>query len=141
MPLIITQENGVWQMDKQEIERIRSMVAFGLYRVCLVNGYNSAMFGKFKEEQNRLFDNYISNRSLIEEAEQENEADKEIENLWMEFQTVPMMLGEDHREYLAEEWNDFSKETWVNDILFWFDYNHSKGIRYLENKFGSKYRY
>lgn len=141
MPLTTIQKNGVWQMDKQEIEHIRSMVTFGLYRVCLVNGYDSAMFGKFKDEQNRLFDNYISNRSLIEEGEQENEADKEIESLWIEFQNVSMMLGEDHREYLAEEWNDFSKETWVNDILFWFDNYHSKGIRYLENKFGSKYRY
>ena len=55
-------------MDKEEIERVRSMVTFGLYKVCLVNGYNSEMFGKFKEEQNRLFDNYISNRSLIEES-------------------------------------------------------------------------
>lgn len=68
MLLTTIQKNGVWQMDKEEIERIRSMVTFGLYKVCLVNGYNSAMFGKFKEEQNRLFDNYISNRSLIEES-------------------------------------------------------------------------
>ena len=137
-------------MDKEEIESIRSMVTFGLYKVCLVNGYNSAMFGKFKEEQNRLFDNYISNRDLIEEVKQKNEADKEIESLWMEFQNVPMMLGEDNREYLAEEWNDWSRETWVNDILFWFDNHHSEGIRYLENsegirylenKFGTKYRY
>lgn len=128
-------------MDKEEIERIRSMVTFGLYKVCLMNGYDSAMFGKFKEEQNRLFNNYISNRKLIEEVEQENEADKEIEILWVEFQNVPMILGEDNREYLADEWNDWSKETWVNDILFWFDNNHSKGIRHLENKFGSKYRY
>ena len=128
-------------MDKEEIEHIRNMVTFGLYRVCLANGYDSAMFGKFKEEQNRLFDNYISNRDLIEEIEHENEADKETESLWMEFQNVPTMLGEDNREYLAEEWNDWSKETWVNDILFWFDYHHSKGIKYLENKFGSKYKY
>lgn len=54
-------------MDKEEIEHIRSMVTFGLYRVCLVNGYDSTMFGKFKEEQNRLFDNYISNRDSLKE--------------------------------------------------------------------------
>ena len=55
-------------MDKQEIERVREMVIFGLYRVCLVNGYDSVTFGKLKDEQNRLFDNYISNRSgIIEE--------------------------------------------------------------------------
>ena len=111
-------------MDKEEIERIRSMVTFGLYRVCLMNGYDSAMFGKFKEEQNRLFDNYISNRNLIEEnqmendeTKQKNETDKEIESLWIEFQNVPVMVGEDHREYLAEEWNDWSEETLVYDIL------------------------
>lgn len=51
-------------MDKQEIEHIRSMVTFGLYKVCLANGYDSAMFRKIKEEQNRLFDNYILNRGL-----------------------------------------------------------------------------
>lgn len=60
-------------MDKQEIESIRRMVAFGLYKVCLMNGYNSAMFIKFKEEQNKLFDNYILNRSLIEESRLEKQ--------------------------------------------------------------------
>lgn len=54
-------------MDDKEIESIRSMVTFGLYRVCLANGYDSAMFGKFKDEQNRLFDNYISNRNSLKE--------------------------------------------------------------------------
>lgn len=67
MLLITIQKNGVWQMDKEEIEHIRNMVTFGLYRVCLANRYDSAMFGKFKEEQNRLFDNYISNRDLLKE--------------------------------------------------------------------------
>lgn len=139
-------------MDKQEIESIRNMVISGLYRVCLINGYGSTVFSMLKNEQNRLFENYMCNRdsfekyqrekeNKIEQEAEENESDKEIERLWIEFQNAPMMLGEDHREYLAEEWNDWSKETWVNDILFWFDYNHSKGIRYLEDKFGSKYKY
>ena len=48
-------------MNKKEIEYIRKMVTFGLYKVCLMNGYDTMMFWKFKEEQNRLFDNFINN--------------------------------------------------------------------------------
>ena len=48
-------------MDKEEIERIRSMVIHGVYKVCIMNGYDSTMFVKFKEEQNKLFDNFINN--------------------------------------------------------------------------------
>lgn len=68
MLLTTTQKNGVWQMDKKEIEIIRKMVIFGLYKMCLMNKLDSAMFRKFKDEQNRLFDNYILNRELLEKS-------------------------------------------------------------------------
>lgn len=56
-------------MDKQEIELIKKMVIHGIYKVCLMNGYDSTMFGKFKAEQNRLFDNFILNKSIAEERD------------------------------------------------------------------------
>ena len=56
-------------MDKQEIELIKKMVIHGIYKVCLMNGYDSKIFGKFKDEQVRLFDNYILNKSIAEERD------------------------------------------------------------------------
>ena len=66
MLLTIIQKNGDWQMDKQEIELIKKMVIHGIYKVCLMNGYDSTMFRKFKDEQNILFANYEFNHSLLE---------------------------------------------------------------------------
>lgn len=43
-----------------DIDIIRKMVIHGLYKVCLEKNYGPAVFNKFKAEQNRLFDNYIS---------------------------------------------------------------------------------
>lgn len=56
-------------MDKQEIELIKNMVVHGIYKVCIINGYDSTMFKKFKKEQERIFDNYILNKSILEERE------------------------------------------------------------------------
>ena len=56
-------------MDKQEIELIKKMVIHGIYKVCIMNGYDSTMFGKFKDEQERLFTNYILNKSILEERD------------------------------------------------------------------------
>lgn len=56
-------------MDKQEIELIKKMVIHGIYKVCLMNGYDFKIFGKFKDEQVRLFDNYILNKSIAEERD------------------------------------------------------------------------
>lgn len=55
------------EAENQKIELIRKMVVNGLYRVCLVEGYRPEVFAKLKEEQNRLFDNYIHNQALIRE--------------------------------------------------------------------------
>ena len=63
------QKNGVWQMDKKEIELIKKMVIHGIYKVCIMNGYDSTMFSKFKVEQERLFDNFILNKSIAEERD------------------------------------------------------------------------
>ena len=56
-------------MDKKEIELIKKMVIHGIYKVCIMNGYDSKMFSKFKIEQERLFDNFILNKSIAEERD------------------------------------------------------------------------
>ena len=56
-------------MDKKEIELIKKMVIHGIYKVCIMNGYDSTMFSKLKEEQERVFDNYILNKSMLEERD------------------------------------------------------------------------
>ena len=56
-------------MNKQEIELIKKMVIHGCYKVCIMNGYNSTIFSKLKEEQERLFANYILNKSIAEERD------------------------------------------------------------------------
>lgn len=56
-------------MNKQEIELIKKMVIHGCYKVCIMNGYNSTIFSKLKEEQERLFANYILNKSILEERD------------------------------------------------------------------------
>ena len=56
-------------MNKQEIELIKKTVIHGCYKVCIMNGYNSTIFSKLKEEQERLFANYILNKSIAEERD------------------------------------------------------------------------
>lgn len=56
-------------MNKQEIELIKKMVIHGCYKVCIMNGYNSTIFSKLKEEQERLFANYILNKSIAVERD------------------------------------------------------------------------
>lgn len=51
-------------MDNKELEIIKMMVIHGIYKICLMNNYNPAVFEKFKEEQERLFDNYMINFNL-----------------------------------------------------------------------------
>lgn len=48
-------------IEKERIDQIRKMVVHGLYSVTLKNGYRPEVFSAFKEEQNRLFDNYKAN--------------------------------------------------------------------------------
>ena len=64
-----------------------------------------------------------------------NATDREVEKLWDEFEDVPMELGEDYREYLAMDWQGWSKGTWKEDIWVWFDEHHSMGIGWLMNEY------
>ena len=51
-------------LKREELEIIKMMVIHGIYKICLMNNYNPAVFEKFKEEQERLFDNYMINFNL-----------------------------------------------------------------------------
>lgn len=53
-------------MTKQELEQIREMVIHGLYRTSIVNNYSTRTFTAYKEEQVRLFDQYVENSELEE---------------------------------------------------------------------------
>lgn len=53
-------------MNEQEIELIKKMVIHGIYKVCITNDYGTTIFKKFKEEQERLFDNYVLNNHIKE---------------------------------------------------------------------------
>lgn len=51
-------------MDKQEIELIKNIAIHACYKVCVTNGYASEVFEKLKREQERVFENYISNKNV-----------------------------------------------------------------------------
>ena len=53
-----------------------------------------------------------------------NMTDKEIEELWDEFEDVPI----DEDECLDIDWHDWSKGTHREEIWHWFDKHHSKGV-------------
>ena len=57
--------------EKKQLDLIRKMVIHGLYSVTLKNGYSPDIFKEFKEEQNRLFDNYEANLGLLKKDEVE----------------------------------------------------------------------
>lgn len=61
--------------------------------------------------------------------------DKELENLWKELEDVT--LDEDERGILrlVNDWNGFSKGTDIEDVWYWFDEHHSKGVGYLMNEY------
>ena len=58
-----------------ELQTIRNMVIHGLYSVSLKSGYGPEVFAKFKEEQNRLFDNYEKNQNALKERKKQKEND------------------------------------------------------------------
>lgn len=60
-----------------------------------------------------------------------NISDEQIESLWKEFGNIPLDEDEEGRLVLAEDWRNFKKGTWLDDVWTWFDEIHSKGIGWL----------
>lgn len=61
--------------------------------------------------------------------------DIEIERLWDEFKDVPI----DEDECIDIDWQGWSKGTHREEIWYWFDENHSKGVGWLMNEREIKY--
>lgn len=57
----------------------------------------------------------------------QNTIDKNVEALWIEFQSVPV----DRNGNLKTAWYAFVKGTNKNDVHDWFNRNYSKGLPYL----------
>lgn len=57
--------------------------------------------------------------------------DKEIENIWDEFEDVPMDEDSNGELVLAHDWRQFKAGTTRTEIWKWFDEAHSKGINWL----------
>jgi hypothetical protein len=57
--------------------------------------------------------------------------DKQIEQLWNEFDDITMIENENKTLCLLSGWNNFDAGTDINTIWEWFNINHSKGIQYL----------
>ena len=56
--------------------------------------------------------------------------DKNIEILWIEFQSISI----DRNGNLRAAWYAFPKGTNKNDVYDWFNRNYSKGLTYLMEK-------
>lgn len=68
--------------------------------------------------------------------------DRELEELWNEFEDVTCVEAkdfyaddEDYKDdislVLASDWNDFPAGTSVESVWHWFDERHSKGVGWL----------
>lgn len=57
--------------------------------------------------------------------------DQEIENIWEEFEDVPMDEDANGELVLAHDWRQFKAGTTRTKIWKWFDEVHSKGINWL----------
>lgn len=59
--------------------------------------------------------------------------DKEIEKLWQEFEDVPVLDDEDGMVVIDCDWHEFERGTQIEEIWYWFDEHHSKGVGWLMN--------
>lgn len=57
--------------------------------------------------------------------------DKEIEQKWAELEDVTTYFDEENIERLESAWWLWEKDTDVNDIWYWFNLAHSKGLGWL----------
>ena len=67
--------------------------------------------------------------------EQIMEKDKRIEALWNEFGDIPM---NPETEEIETKWNNFPAGTNREEIWYWFDEQHSKGVGWLMNDYDGR---
>lgn len=62
--------------------------------------------------------------------------DKGVEKLWEMLTDVPFYEDKDGYMRLDVEWQGWSKGTDREEIWYWFDEHHSKGVGWLMNEYG-----
>jgi hypothetical protein len=55
--------------------------------------------------------------------------DDRLEELWLKLGDIPINKGEE----IEEPFLHFCKGTDMYDIWHWFDYNHTKGLVYIQH--------
>ena len=58
-------------------------------------------------------------------------SDYEIEQLWQELEDVLV----DENDCLCNDWRGWSKGTHREEIWYWFDEHHSRGVGWLMNEY------
>ena len=59
------------------------------------------------------------------------EKDKQIEELWRELSDIGIYENEEKVICIDEDWHQFFRGTELEDIWYWFDDQHSKGLGWL----------
>lgn len=80
-------------------------------------------------------ESYINFRNGVDNIKERMRADKEIERLWDELEDVPT----DENECIDIDWHGWSKGTHREEIWYWFDEHHSKGVGWLMNERETEY--
>ena len=71
------------------------------------------------------YDVYCAIFDGLTEIETTRERDEELQELWYEFEDIPM---NPETECIEEPFNGFPAGTSRNEIWNWFDLRHSKGL-------------
>ena len=58
-----------------------------------------------------------------------------VEKMWRDLEDVPFDEDKNKELILAENFYDFEKGTEREEIWYWFDENHPKGVAYLLNEY------
>lgn len=61
-------------------------------------------------------------------------SDYEIEQLWQELEDVLV----DENDCLCDDWRDWPKGTHREEIWYWFDEHHSRGVGWLMNEYNAE---
>ena len=85
---------------------------------------------RFEEELRRPF-----NSNVYFEEKNKLENDRKIEKMWEELTDVPV----DEDECLDVDWQYWNKGTHREEIWYWFDEHHSKGIGWLMNEYENEF--
>lgn len=61
--------------------------------------------------------------------------DKMLEEMWLELEDVPTVVDKDFYTCIDVDWQGWPKGTDIEEIWYWFDERHSKGVGWLMNEY------